>query len=209
MIDFRKMLSPETLARMDAKRAEIGRLYALGDRWLAEEILKHARLVRQIYPDRLGQDAHVNRSSYSTAYVWNVVPEIAARLGATHFLAGERSEEFRMLSSDALRDWVGGAMPWVGSLPMAQKDLVRGFHPWDLLTTEFVNGNPVVFALDRVAPPSDESKDWCARHMREIARNRGFEPVSGWHPWFNDYEARRAREASLAPSPETANMPSL
>lgn len=198
-VDFRKFLSPKALARLDARHAEIERLYGLGDRWLARELVGLARRVRDIYPDDLGQAQHLRGGTYDTTYVWDLIPEIAARLGHQDFVTGERSAEIRALDGKDLRDWVGMTMQWLSHRPEKDEHLARGVHPWDLLTTTFVNGNPVVIALDRVAPPTPESDDWCARHMREIARYRGFEDVSAWFPEFNSRPA--ACEAAEAPAP--------
>jgi len=199
-VDFRKFLSPEALARLDARRAEIERLYGLGDRWLARELVGLARRVRDIYPDDLGQAQHLRGGTYDTTYVWDLILEIAARLGHQDFVPGERRAEIRALDGKELREWVGTTMKWLSSRPEEDPHLQRGIHPWDLLTTTFVNGNPVVFALDRVAPPTPASEDWCAIHMREIARYRGFGEVAAWFPGFNE---RRPK----AEEPEPAGAP--
>lgn len=197
MIDFRKLMSPEAVARMDAETREIERLWVLDDRWLAREILQLARKAREFFPDQLGDYARVEKTTYSTVFVWDLIPEISARLGETQFMLGERSAEFRAASADELRGWASSIMNWLGRFDQSEVPLVRGFHVWDLLSHSFVNGNPVIFALDRVAPPTNESKDWCARHMREISQTRGFAPTSAWSPELNGPTPQRDDDFEL------------
>jgi hypothetical protein len=59
---------------------EMERLRRLPDRWLAEERLRLARAARDAYPRELGNPSTM---AYAPMPVWNVIPEIARRLGAT------------------------------------------------------------------------------------------------------------------------------
>lgn len=49
---------------------------------------------------------------------------------------------------------------------------------------DVANGNPVVFALDHLVPPSHD--DWAANHLKDIARHRGINDCNGtWSPAMN------------------------
>ena len=127
-------------------------------------------------------------STYEKTFVWDVVPEVAARLGETKFQPNERRAEIRGCSDVELRDWVGHCLKNMGTLREAWLDEETQVNPWLVLTHSIPNGNPVLFAMDRVSPPNNDSQDWGAVHVREIARVRGFGAVSAWSPMLQDYD---------------------
>ncbi|NTF16982.1 hypothetical protein G6L37_00885 [Agrobacterium rubi] len=187
MVDFRKLMSPELRARSDAERVEMIRLWRLPDRFLAADLLRKVRSAREMYPKVLGRDLD-GYSSYETSFAWDVVPEVAARLGETDFLASERKSEVRACSDVELRDWVGSCLKHMGMIREAWIEKDPLINPWLMLTHSIPNGNPVLFAMDRVSAPTMESTDWGAAHVREIARHRGFEGISAWSPMLQNYE---------------------
>lgn len=185
MVDFRKFMSPEQIARSDAERAEILRMWSLPDRFLAADLLRKVRVARNAYPV-LNMD--YRGSTYETTFAWDVVPEVAARLGAAEFLPNERKSEVRQCSDKELRDWVGLSLKHMGMIREAWLERDDRANPWLMLTHSLPNGNPVAFAMDRVCPPTLESRDWSAVHVREVARHRGFDGVSAWSPMLQDWE---------------------
>lgn len=191
MVDFRKWMSPEARERSDAEKAELLRLWELPDRFLAEDLLRKVRAARSMYPHKFALHPE-GWSTYETTFVWDVVPEVAARLGAVDFQPNERKSEVRGCSDEELRDWVGLSLKCMGMIREAWIDKVPLVNPWLILSHSIPNGNPVLFGLDRVCPPTLESLDWGAVHVREIARNRGFGEVSAWSPMLQEYEMRGA-----------------
>lgn len=189
MVNFTKLLSPETRARGAAEREELMRMWRLPDRFLAADLLRKAREARTLYP--VLQDHGPDRSTYETTFVWDVIPEIAARLGETSFQFLERKSEVRACTDIELRQWLGLSLKHMGMLREAWLDKDRMVNPWLMLTHSIPNGNPVLFAMDRICPPTMDSDDWGARHVREIARNRGFEGISAWSPMMQDYDQNR------------------
>ena len=190
MVDFRKLMSPGALERCDAERAELIRMWRLPDRFLAADLLRKVRAARAMYPEVLALDP--NGSTYERSFGWDVVPEVAARLGETEFHPNERRSEVRGCTDSELREWLGLSLNHMGMIRKAWLDKDPIVNPWLMLTHSIPNGNPVLFAMDRVCQPTLESRDWGAVHMREIARNRGFGDVSAWSPMLQNYERREA-----------------
>jgi hypothetical protein len=183
MVDWSSLLSQDARARLDKTRAEIKRLYALPDRWLAEELLRLSRKLRLEFPDQLGYPAE---GTYDSDFVWQLVPEVAKRLGAKILRPNEavmrdivtlNDAEFRccagaILKNISLRRWPSNTPPDTPSIA-------------EILAHEIANGNPVAFAIDRFAPApakGNDRDDWLARHMREISSACGFEPTPCWSP---------------------------
>lgn len=98
-IDWSALLSPQARVRLRATAIEMARLHALPDRWLGEEILKLARAVRLEFPEKLS-DPH--GGTYEPNLVWQVVPELAKRLGATRLLPNEATSRDVVTLSDSI-----------------------------------------------------------------------------------------------------------
>lgn len=181
---FKLILSPELRREQAMMTRELDRLYRLPDRWLGEELLKLARRAREENPGLLGR---YEARSYSDSFVWEVVPEVARRLGAKLSPDESQSHEFRSLHATRLRQVVGTylqntSLRYGLDERQAYGDRVPAI---ELLQHEFVNGNPVAFAMDRLAPPAPEGQDrddWLARHIREVGRFVGGRPVACWSP---------------------------
>lgn len=181
---FKLILSPELRRQREMMTRELERLYRLPDRWLGEELLKLARRAREENPKLLGQ---YEARSYSDSFVWEVVPEVARRLGAKLSPNESQSHEFRALHATRLRQVVGTylqntSLRYGLQAPLPYGDRVPAI---EILEHEFVNGNPVAFAMDRLADPAPEGQDrddWLARHLREVGRYVGLTPVDRWSP---------------------------
>ena len=182
-INFSSLLSPQTRERLARTAVEIGRLYRLPNRWLAEQLLKLTRQLRRDYPDKLGYPYALG---YDAAFAWHLVPEIAKRLGATLLLPNEATEigimtlqgqDFREYAGVFLNNIVVKHWPHTGcsGIPSAA----------ELLAHSIANGNPVAIAIDRLypAPPRGQDRhDAIARQIREVSHYRGHAETAYWSP---------------------------
>lgn len=181
-------LSPELKIQVAAERAEVLRMWSLPDRFLAEDLLRKVRWAREAYPSHFYRKPG-DMGTYTTSFVWELIPEIAYRLGARSFVGQERTRsDVRAADGVRLRHWLGHSLNGMPEIREAWDHPEGEANPWHLLTRECQNGNPVVFALDRVAPPLDDSDDLSARLLREVSWHRGFEPVSAWSPELQSYD---------------------
>ncbi|PRZ52419.1 hypothetical protein BX589_11493 [Paraburkholderia fungorum] len=177
---FRLALSPETRAALDEHRRTIDRLYALTDRWLAAELLRLSRQIRQANPQLQPTDI-----TYEARFLWHLVPEIARRLGANSFLSNERTDAaIVMYTPVRLREHAGYAL---GNM---SKQLLGRSAAVTTLLNEPCNGNPVAFALDRISPPIRGTNDPIAESIIEIADRRGIQSAGHWTPAMNQYNGR-------------------
>lgn len=201
-MDFSRLLTPAQRTKGEWSEGETERLFNLADRWLAEELLRLARAVRAQFPDRVGDPRSL---VYESAVVWHVVPEVARRLGATRLLPNEATDPFIRAKSDAeLRAVVGGCLnnSSLGRWGHDREALRLG--PAELLGKDIANGNPVAFAMDRLAAapaPGADRDDWIARYVREISRSRGFAETPYWSPEL------RGRPQAVAPLDEASAAP--
>lgn len=190
-------LSPELRAMIAAEREEVMRMWSLPDRFLAEELLRKCRRVREAYPKYFHREPGT-MGTHTTSFVWELIPEIAFRLGARNFVGQERSRaDVRAADGVRLRHWLGHALNGMPEIREAWQDAhddPQRANPWQVLTRECQNGNPVVFALDRVSPPLAKSDDLPARLLREVSWNRGFDPVSAWSPGLQEYGHLRSND---------------
>lgn len=181
--------------RRSATSRELARLFRLPDRWLAEELLKLARQARREAPECLENPADLN---YDVNFVWQVIPEIARRLGATRLLANEATDPDVVRKSDReLREALGSYLTnhALDILDEKTRDPYRETATaLGLISGDIANGNPVAFAMDRIAAPAPadtHQSDWLARYMREISRARfGDDRFAAWEPSFQQYPRR-------------------
>ncbi len=196
------LLTPEHreyIARMNERIAE---LYRFDDLALGQELLKLASEARTLYPERLakGDQGH---GTYTTSLFWDVVPEIAKRLGVT-VLGQTIREDVRNASDHELRNWVGQCIANAGWSPITGNHNIKDqpLCPWELLTHEACNGNPLAFAIDRIAPVVEfDRNDVLARSIREVSSVRGFEPpFLKWAPEMDvkPYPSEVARLEAVA-----------
>lgn len=196
---IRDLLTPQQRLRLDRTRDELARIHGLPDRWLAEELLRLARATRQAHPDKLADPHGV---TYEPNFVWQVVPEVARRLGATRLLPNEAtSADVKTVSDAELRRMVG---VYLQNTVLDRWDLKKDSDtpgPGEILGHNLANGNPVAMAADRLAPAPEaghDRDDWIARHTREISRRRGHEETPYWSPEL---------QGSPAPGPEEDGAP--
>lgn len=192
-------MSEEARVRLDAVRREIGRLFLLSDRWLAEELLRLARRARAEFPDKL-KDPH--GITYEPNFVWHIVPEVAKRLGATRLLPNEASDaDIVSLQPQEMRQAAGG---YLQNMVLDRWGLlIKGATPTacEILNHSVANGNPVAFAIDRLAPPPEPGQDeydYIARHVREISQARGHRETARWSPELQN-DPVSDEEAALGP----------
>ena len=158
---FRRLLNPEQRRRIDAESSETFRLFSLPDRFLARALLDISRDVRQM---RNGDPSDRAVWLEETAMVlFDLVPEIAHRLGETSFSSVERlNTDLKAGSIAELRHYA----VWVlnhGSINRLPYDPLtksyRADHPdrpclgVDLLARDAANGNVLAIAIDRLCPP--------------------------------------------------------
>jgi hypothetical protein len=181
---FRRLLSPESIRRIELMDAELARIHALDDRWLGEEILRLARRARQENPGLL---ADPRGGSYSPNLVWQVIPEVARRLGAKPGLNEATDREIVSSDDRKLRERVGHYL--------ANSDLRYGMESrvdkGETLTAisklEHLpcNGNPVAMAIDRICPPAPQGQDQddpLARSIWSVGRYLDGVQVGAWSP---------------------------
>jgi hypothetical protein len=177
--DFKQLMSPRSRDMQEAKHAEIERLYSLPDRWLARELVTMSRHVVRTVP------GHCMPGSSTAALLFEAIPEIAARLGETSFLQGERSERVRGMSGRELRHFLSS---------VSKRDTVicqileayplRGCNAYSIIANDASNGNPVAFGIDRIEEPDFENLDRLAWEVYIVSGNRGYDCAFGWRPEF-------------------------
>lgn len=206
-MSFRLKLSSEAIARLEAEANIAAGYHAMTDAFLAHSLLRAARTARREAPAELANPAERN---YDTTLVWHVIPVLASRLGPVTLLPNEGTDrDVAGLDDRKLRTLVGQCLRNSGLGSLGRKHRPNGTCPCalDVLGREFVNGNPIAMAADRVSPPdlSDDSReDWLAVHMREVGRSRfGHEEFLAWEPAFQDW-----KNASIA-EPEADATPSF
>ncbi|WP_455233238.1 hypothetical protein [Geopseudomonas aromaticivorans] len=191
---FRKLLSEESRKKLEANRAELARMYQLPDRWLASELL---RLAREAQAGLRAEGRHPNEGVYDSVFAWHILPELAKRLGATSFLAQERTDSSIVrASNEDLRFRAGLCLANNGTVTLRNS----------LLSYSVVNGNPVVYALDRIAAPGPD--DPVAKRIWEVAKYRGVDcPDGRWSPAMLDYKTVTINWPE--PEPQKAGIPIL
>lgn len=169
---FKTLLSREARARIEQDRCEALRLYALGNAWLAREILSAARAAQAAAPHRT-PDEH----TYDARLIWGILPELARRLGVVKLTTNEIDWEIRELSDYDLRVRAGYTLKNIGYT------ILPG---WRQLTRDIGNGNMVVYALDRLCPGRlGDREDPIVRNLTELASCRQ-RPYNGvWTPEMN------------------------
>lgn len=180
-MEFGWMMSKEAIERQQRLDDEMHRLFSLPDRWLARELLTHARAAREIGHDIFGRDAKLEHR-YQAELMWDVIPEIAYRLGETEFKPGERAADIRRLTNAELRERTCDQLHAQPMLVVFSSRLHRGMNVYGLLTRYPSVGNPVMFALDRFAPADRDNPDWAARSVLSAAAAKGTDGAFEWTP---------------------------
>ena len=159
MFNFEDLLTDAQKQQLANEEAEIARIYALPDRFLAAQLLRMVRACRRNGPERLSNPLEC---VYEPSFVWQFVPELAKRLGATDLELNEatryndRSDaELRFLAGVYLRNITAGNLGVDHDADTTTPDVA------ELLTRDPARGNPIAIAIDRICPPEqrDRSKD--------------------------------------------------
>lgn len=191
-MDFRRLMGGKDRESADARRAEMARLFALPNRWMARELMALARVVASIV--RAKSPGHEQMRLFI-----EVVPEVAFRLGETEFLPSERPQAVRCLSNASLRGLASSLIYMDHDLRIAAESrMTRGFNAYYLIVNEPCNGNPITVALDRFAPADMADLDSMAESVFRTSELRGHDPVFEWRPDFNS----RATPRRLSEAPE-------
>lgn len=172
---------PEEVCPHEASaKVEMVRLHALPDLWLAAALLRLARDARRALGDRA---ANPLRDDPITDFLWQIVPEVARRLGAAKALLANESSRMglRECNPDDLRRAVGSCLSGgAGSLSRETTPLSAM-----LLWRDPGHGSPCVIGLDRIAPPPPPhplSDDWVAARVAAAARAAGHDQTTSWEP---------------------------
>lgn len=162
-------LSAEARVRIEQDRREAQRLYGLGNAWLAATLLAAAREAQAASPERAPGEC-----TYDARLIWEIVPELARRLGVVKLTTNEIDWEIRELSDYELRVRAGHTL----------KNISYSTAPgWRLLTRDIAHGNAIVYAVDRLCPGRmGDREDPIVRNLTELAACR-CRPYSGvWTP---------------------------
>lgn len=164
------LLSPPLRAELAIRRAELNRLYALPDIWLASAILKLCREARLNHPDIAPWG-----DTYDSKLVWFLGPEISRRLGLRRSTAAECDPQLQALTAVELRVLAGSVL--------LNSSCHRSGSAWWLLTHDPCNGNPIAMAVDRITPPPLQNRDDpLSRRISEVQSIRGLPLTGRWHP---------------------------
>ena len=198
---FRKMLTRTSIDLIRKTQDEMNNIFLLDDKSIGFLLIELAREARKEDPERLGNPA----DSYANALIWSVIPALALRLGVPSYVLCK--DEYTLIEDlpedpGKLREYVANYLSnarLVNRPEMLEKETLH------LLDNEFVNGNPVAVALDRLAPAGPDNHDWIARHTREISCARfGDERYSNWTPEMQNYGEK---QESPIEEPESHNEP--
>jgi hypothetical protein len=199
-IDDAALLEPDD--DPDGLMGEMARLFRLDDRFLARALLRIARDARTTYPSALARIGVGKPGGSPARLVWDIIPEAARRLGEGALLSGEAIGSIRAISGEELRH---EAWECFKRAPRVIGDGGGGsgaIDPWGLVRRDPVFGNPLLIALDRIAPPLEPSKDAGARYVAAMSRNRGLEGSGwSWRPHGARLVLDEAEMADIALSP--------
>ena len=172
------------------RTGEIIRLHGLPDRFLARALRDIGRSARR----ELGSPYdYPGFTGYGAATLWTILPGLARALGETDLTQDERLGALLMPEEKPRMRLITGLCLSNSEIPgRAIRQVVTGkMMNCFLISSDFVNGNPITSALDRVAPPGPQSTDWVARHMREVSGHRfGHSDHISWSPEFNQWKRK-------------------
>jgi hypothetical protein len=166
---FKWNLSAETLAAIELEKNEAFRLYGLTNSWLASALIKLAREAQKISPEFRPED-----NTYNARLIYGIVPELARRLGPIKLEMREIDWEIRELNNYELRERAGYCL-----LNIRNTDLPG----WVMLSREVANGNPVVYAMDRLCPGRlGDKDDPVTKRITELSAYRKKTYTGVWTP---------------------------
>ena len=171
---FKIKLSAIAAERLEAEYSELLRLYGLTNQWLGHALLKLARQAQQSRPDLAPPS-----NCYESVFIYGVIPELCRRLTGVKLKLPEIDWVIREKSNYDLRLLIGYCL----------QNIAESRLPgWDLISLEAINGNAVVFAIDRLCPGVIGDKaDPLVKGISEIAQIRNT-PYDGiWRPTLMNY----------------------
>lgn len=167
-------------AKATQMRSEMLRLNGLPDRWLARELMTITRAARHVGGHILSPQNDVDLRLRSL--LWDVIPEVAFRLGETEFLPGERSHAVSGLTDTNLRTYSADLLSDRPYLVAFARRPWRGMNVYAFITRPAHDGNPVVIGLDRFADPDPDFPDKAAASINRRFEAEGIEGVWTWSP---------------------------
>lgn len=202
-----RLLSNTQRKRIDNTNERISTLYFLSDADLGQELLTLAdqawgEMAAHYADDTQSLDRH--RSSYFGGLVFQLIPELAARLT---YSADAMPVGINITPDEKFRELAGNIILNQSNSPVAHKgqELPTAY---ELLTREVVNGNALAIALDRIVKPSKNPQmaDELSKQVRSISVLRGLTERDCWTPAMQDYRelAATRRDFLGARSPDGA-----
>ena len=168
MVDFETLLSAAQKQQIANEESEIARIDALPDRFLAAQLLRMVRACRA----RHARLADPFEGVYEPSFVWQFVPELAKRLGATDLQLNEArrytdasNAELRFLAGVYLRNICAGNLGARHDEDRTDADV------GDLLTRDPRRGNPIATAIDRICPAEQRDpsrEDYLLERQRPV-----------------------------------------
>ncbi|MDO9179085.1 MAG: hypothetical protein Q7U16_12340 [Agitococcus sp.] len=164
------LFSEETRQRAEQEQREAFRLYQLTDPWLSRELLKLTRQAQRISPQYKVDQPR----TYNSVLIYGIVPEIARRLSPVKLTTDEIDWTLRGLSHYDLRVRAGHCL----------QNIAESTLPgWIMLAREACNGNPILYALDRLCPGNPlDADDVLTRRIAEVSRFREKAYDGVWSP---------------------------
>ncbi len=161
---------------------EMVRIHGLTDRFLGQYVLDLARKMRTENPELIGGTGRWQ--GYESWISWDVIPEIARRLGVTTLGKNEGTDAMLIEAErPQLRRTLGVAL--LESNFFSGLDDPDSAPACQLASRCVTRGNPFVIALDRAAPPAEnrhERFDFLAMRMRSHLAAQGGSRRSTWSP---------------------------
>jgi hypothetical protein len=151
------------------------------DEVLARLLLSLATVVRDELPARF--QWREPGDGYDGAFVWEIIPEIARRLGIEDASRQARPYALREVNESDLRSYAAYAI--LNAHPHLPGASAAALEAWRKLLREPANGNVVAIALDRIAAPAPDAQDPLALRLREVSVVRGFAETAIWRPELN------------------------
>ena len=187
-------LSKEILENIATTKNELNRFYRLTPRFKARALIEYAHVAKSELPELLdGIRDTARKDGYNHGLINIIIPGLAYRLGETQLNADEMNSigDFPF-EPQKIRNMVSMYMK---NADMYNKMNLGNAPVTEFLGHDFINGNVITMAMDEIAPPTSESDDWVARHMREISHGRfGDERYDAWCPEFQEYERNNMPE---------------
>ncbi|MBK1666966.1 hypothetical protein CKO28_02770 [Rhodovibrio sodomensis] len=175
MFEFENLLSETAKQQLVNEESEIRVLFALPDHLLAVELLRMARVCRQRYPERL---SNPHECVYEPSFVWQFIPELAKRLGATD-LQPDEATRYADATDAELRFLAGVYLRNINDYNLGTRHEIETAEPdiGELLARDPGRGNPVAFAIDRICPPAQRDR---SRDDYLVDRSQG--DAETWYP---------------------------